>query len=59
MLKKLNEITKVSELFEVLDWDLDGNGMIITDGAELAWAIVDRFPELEYDMQFAEPEEDY
>ena len=47
---KLSEITKVSELFEILDWDFDGNGLTITDGEQLAEAIATAFPELEDDM---------
>jgi hypothetical protein len=47
---KLSEITKVSQLFEILDWDLDGDGMVITDGELLAEAIAATFPELEMDM---------
>lgn len=47
---KLNEITKVSELMDVLNWDLDEHGMVITDYAELIQAVVRRFPELEDDM---------
>ena len=47
---KLSEITKVSELFEIIDWDFDGNGLTVTDGELLAEAIATAFPELEDDM---------
>ena len=47
---KLSEITKVSELFEIIDWDFDGNGLTVTDGELLAEAIAVTFPELEDDM---------
>jgi len=47
---KLSEITKVSELFEIIDWDFDGAGLIVTDGELLAEAIATAFPELEDDM---------
>lgn len=47
---KLNEITKVSELMDVLEWDLDEHGMVITDWTELAAAVARRFPELEDDL---------
>jgi len=55
---KLSEITKVSELFEILDWSLDGAGLVITDGRELARAIKDEFNELEWDMTFPEDEDE-
>ena len=43
---KLNEIKKVSELFEILDWDFDGSGLVVTDGALLEETIANVFPEL-------------
>lgn len=52
---KLSEITTVSELLEILDWDLDGKGMVITDGDDLAKAIAETFPELEDDIPDANP----
>ena len=55
---KLAEVTKVSQLFEILDWDFDGNGLVVTDGRELAYAIRDTFPELENDMELAEDEDE-
>ena len=48
--KKLAEITTIGELFEVIDWDFDGDGLTVTDGEALANAIADRFPELVNDM---------
>lgn len=55
----LNQYTKMSEFMEMLDWDLDGSGMIITDGRLLARTAQDCFPELEWDMSFPyESEED-
>ena len=47
---KLNEITKLSQLMEVLNWDLDESGLYITDYDLLAETIANRFPELEDDM---------
>ena len=49
-LMPLKDITKVSELLEILDWDLDGNGLVITDYTMLGEAVVNRFPELEDDL---------
>lgn len=54
---KLAEITKVSQLLEVIDWDLDGHGLTITDGEELAEAIARTFPELEDDTHTPDDEE--
>ena len=47
---KLNEITKLSQFMEVLDWDLDGHGLVITDILDLQEAVLNTFPELEDDM---------
>jgi hypothetical protein len=47
---KLNEITKLSQFMEVLDWDLDGHGLVITDILDLQEAVLRTFPELEDDM---------
>ena len=47
---KLNEITKLSQFMEVLDWDLDGHGLVITDILALQEAVLNTFPELEDDM---------
>lgn len=43
---KLNEVTKVSELFEILDWEFDGSGLVVTDGDLLRATIAETFPEL-------------
>ena len=47
---KLNEITKLSQFMEILDWDLDGHGLVITNLLDLQDAVMRRFPELEDDM---------
>lgn len=47
---KLSAITKVSELFDIMDWNLDGHGLIVTDGKLLSEAIAYTFPDLEDDM---------
>ena len=47
---KLNEITKLSQFMEILDWDLDGHGLVITDILDLQEAVLRSFPELEDDM---------
>ena len=47
---KLNEITKLSQFMEILDWDLDGHGLVITDILALQEAVLNTFPELEDDM---------
>ncbi len=50
-MKKLAEITKLSEFMEMLEWCLDENGMVIVDYVQLTEAVFNRFPELEDDMQ--------
>lgn len=52
IIPELRHINTVSQLFEVIDWSLDGNGLTITDGRMVARAIADRFTELEWDMTF-------
>lgn len=47
---KLSEITKLSEFMEILDWDLDGHGLTITDLLDLQDAVMHTFPELEDDL---------
>ena len=47
---KLNEITKLSQFMEILDWDLDGHGMAITNWDVLTDAVMTAFPELEDDV---------
>ncbi len=47
---KLNEITKLSQFMEILDWDLDGHGLVIIDILDLQEAVLRTFPELEDDM---------
>ncbi len=47
---KLNEITKLSQFMEILDWDLDGHGLVITNILDLQEAVLRTFPELEDDM---------
>jgi len=54
---RLRDMTKASELFEVLEWCLDEHGMIITDGKELYEGIVNSFPELDDDMTFTDDRE--
>jgi hypothetical protein len=46
----LGHITTIGQLFEIIDWDFDGAGLTVTDGAELANAIANRFPYLTNDM---------
>lgn len=53
---QLKDITKVSELLEILEWELDGNGLTITDYQMLEAAIVNSFPELEDDLYTADEE---
>lgn len=47
---KLNEITKVSEFMDMLEWTLDENGLTITDWDLLTETVATNFPELEDDM---------
>ena len=47
---KLNEIKKLSEFMEILEWQFDGHGLVITDWADLTEAVVHTFPELEDDL---------
>ena len=47
---KLNEIKKLSEFMEILDWHLDGHGMAITNWYVLTDAVMNTFPELEDDV---------
>ena len=42
---KLNEITKLSQFMEILDWDLDGHGLTITDLLDLQDAFIHRIVE--------------
>lgn len=44
-------ITKVSELFEMIDLDLDGHGLIVTHEDILSKKIAHLFPTLENDME--------
>jgi len=46
----LGDITTIGQLFEIIDWDFDGAGLIVTDGEQLAIAIANRFPDLINDM---------
>ena len=46
----LGHITTIGQLFDIIDWDFDGAGLTVTDGAELANAIANRFPDLINDM---------
>ena len=55
-MQQLKDITKVSELLEILDWDLDGNGLVITDYNLLAHYVAVTFPELEDDVTPADEE---
>jgi hypothetical protein len=54
---KLNEITKLSEFMEMLDWQLDENGLVITDLELLADAVMRTFPELEDDISSDEDDD--
>jgi hypothetical protein len=45
-MKTLSEIKTVNDFMEMLNWDLDENGMMITDWMQLKDAVRDRFPEL-------------
>ena len=47
---KLNEITKLSQFMEILEWDFDGHGLVITDWHDLTEAVLRAFPELEDDL---------
>ena len=47
---KLKDIKKLSEFMEILDWALDGHGLVITDILDLQEAVLNTFPELEDDM---------
>jgi hypothetical protein len=53
MLPTLAQITTLSQLFEIIDWDLDGDGLTVTDNEALAHAIARRFPDLINDMPHA------
>jgi len=46
----LGPMVRVSQLFELIDWDLDGHGLTVTDGELLACRIADIFPHLIDDM---------
>lgn len=46
----LSHVTTIYELFEILEYDLDSDGLIITDGNLLANAIAVTFPTLKNDM---------
>jgi hypothetical protein len=46
----LGHITTIGQLFAIIDWDFDGAGLTVTDGAALANAIANRFPDLINDM---------
>jgi hypothetical protein len=47
---KLNEIKTLSEFMEILEWQFDGHGLVITDWHDLTEAVLNTFPELEDDM---------
>ena len=47
---RVGHITTIGQLFEIIDWDFDGAGLVVTDGEELANAIANRFPYLINDM---------
>ena len=47
---RLKDITKVSELLEILEWDLDGSGLAVTDYNLLAHTVAVTFPELDDDV---------
>lgn len=46
----LSHITTIYELFQILEWDLDCDGVVITDSDLLANAIAVTFPTLKNDM---------
>jgi hypothetical protein len=43
-------ITKLTEMMDILEWQLDENGLVITDWAMLTDAVRSAFPELEDDV---------
>lgn len=47
---QLKDITKVSELLEILEWDLDGHGLVVTDYNLLGHYVAITFPELDDDV---------
>jgi hypothetical protein len=47
---KLNEIKKLSEFMEIVEWQFDGHGLVITDWHDLTEAVMNTFPELEDDL---------
>ena len=47
---KLNEIKTLSEFMEIVEWQLDGYGLDVTNWYDLADAVMNAFPELEDDM---------
>ena len=51
---KLNEITKLSEFMEVLEWQFNGHGIQIIDWDELTDRVMSTFSELKDDLSFTE-----
>jgi len=45
-MKPLSEIKTLNDFMEMLNWDLDEKGMMITDWMQLKDTVRDRFPEL-------------
>lgn len=55
----LADITTIGQLFEMIDWDFDGNGLTVTDGNLLANTIANTFPTLKNDMPHLVNDEPY
>ena len=47
---QLKDIKKLSEFMEILEWQFDGHGLVITDWHDLTEAVLNTFPELEDDL---------
>jgi hypothetical protein len=54
---KLSEIKTVNEFMEMLNWDLDENGLTITDWNRLANTVANTFDDLEVDIELTEEDE--
>ena len=45
-MKPLSEIKTLDDFMEMLNWDLDEKGLLVTDWMQLKDTVRDRFPEL-------------
>jgi hypothetical protein len=54
---KLSEIKTVNEFMAMLNWDLDENGLTITDWNRLANTVANTFDDLEVDIELTEEDE--